>query len=282
MLDKISERVYADTSGQNGGNFGCVVLDDQVVFVDAGMVHTHTARVCDWVRKEFDLPITKLIYTHSHSDHVYGAQGLGILSIIASEQMLSMCEENLKSRWKREAIIESMESRKEERPALWESVQTLEIKLPDIIFSEKISIGSKRDLEVVLRGGHTMGSATVSVEPEHVLFIGDLIFNGVIPYAGDPTCNPDRWIEGLEDIISSDYTTIIPGHGKICDNSELQRHVSFLSELRDRVLNALADGLTQEEFIEKGLFPDYHLETFEYRGPMAIAQFYNHYGAKQQ
>lgn len=278
MLDRVSDRIYADVSGKAGGNFGFVVLDEDIVFIDAGMIHMYTEQVSDWAIKEFKKPLTKLIYTHSHSDHVFGAQGLGAVCCIGSAQMRAICDKNLNAHWKLDSIIESVKSRKDERPELWDAIQTLQLKLPDILFDEQLIIGSNHDLIVEHRGGHTAGSSTIAVEPEHILFIGDLIFSGVFPYAADPTCDPDEWISILERIILDEYEAIIPGHGPICDNSELEKQIAFLSDLRDAVKEALSEGLSKEEFLQQKPLPSQYQEGSQHRAPITVEHFYNFYG----
>lgn len=282
MLDRISERVFADVSGKFGGNFGLVVLDDQIVFIDSGQVHTHTSKVTDWVLSEFNLPITKVIFTHYHSDHVFGAQGLGNVSRIGSARMREICTTNLDENWRREAIIEGMRSRKDERPELWNAVQSLELRLPDIIFETSLKVGDKGDIAVQLMGGHTAGSSVVSIEPEHILFIGDLIFHGTFPYAGDPTSSPDKWIEGLQELIKENYSIIVPGHGAPCDNKELQTHVDFFTELRKRVRDAISREISAEEFLEEGLLPSHYAEGLNQRAPSTIEHYYDFYGMAEK
>jgi hypothetical protein len=33
-LEKVTDRVYADVTGANGGNFGAILLDDEIIMVD--------------------------------------------------------------------------------------------------------------------------------------------------------------------------------------------------------------------------------------------------------
>ncbi len=276
MLDRVTERVYADTSGQYGGNFGFVVLDDQVVFIDAGMVHLHMAEVCNWIETEFSLPVSKLIYTHSHSDHVWGAQGLGSVSRISSIPTQENCAQNMKTQWKHTAIHESAKTWEKERPTLWDAVQTLEIQLPDITFKDTLTIGINNELSLYLFGGHTSGSSIVVVEPEHIVFVGDLIFNGVFPYIGDSSCNPDRWIMALQKVVAADYSIIIPGHGQLCKNDEIERQLVFFEGFKDRVNSAIENGIPIDEFQEKGLVPTLY-ETTPERLKMAIDLYFEFY-----
>jgi glyoxylase-like metal-dependent hydrolase (beta-lactamase superfamily II) len=278
VLQSIVERVFVDTSGKYGGNFGAVVLDDQVVMIDSGMVHPHMAVVKEWVGTEFSLPITKLVYTHSHGDHVLGAQGLGNVSRIGSEPMQQICLENMKDRWQKENLLKGYEPRKDEKPELWEALQTLEIQLPDITFRDGLEIGIGDELQVRLLGGHTAGSSIVIVEPEHVVFIGDLIFNGMFPYIGDPSCNPDRWIMALQHVLAGDYNQVVSGHGPICKNEELEYQIEFFENFRSTVKDAINDGLTHEDYFEKGLMPVFHTEGAEGRAPMAVEFMFKFYG----
>ncbi|MDF1539056.1 MAG: MBL fold metallo-hydrolase [Candidatus Thorarchaeota archaeon] len=277
MLDKVVARVYADTTGKYGGNFGAVVLDDQVVMIDSGMVHPHMTLVKEWVAKEFSLPITKLVYTHSHADHVLGAQGLGEASRIGSEPMQQICLMNMKDRWKKDTLLKGYEQRKEERPEIWNALQSIEIQLPDITFKDRLEIGIGDELQVRLLGGHTSGSSIVIVEPEHIVFIGDLIFNGVFPYIGDSSCNPDRWIMALQHVLEGDYTHIISGHGHVCTNTELEYQIEFFQSFRASVKEAINDGITHDQYFKDGHMPHLYDEGVEGRAPNATEFMFKFY-----
>jgi glyoxylase-like metal-dependent hydrolase (beta-lactamase superfamily II) len=278
VLQSVVDRIYVDMSGSYGGNYGAVVLEDQVVMIDSGMVHTQMDRVRKWIDKEFSLPVTKLVYTHSHGDHVLGAQGLGNISRIGSEPMQQICITNMKDRWKKETLLEGYEPRKDERPELWEALQSLEIQLPDITFRDGLEIGISDEIQVRLLGGHTAGSSIVIVEPEHVVFIGDLIFNGMFPYIGDSSCNPDRWIMALQQVLAGDYNHVISGHGPVCRNEELEYQIDFFEKFRSSVREAINDGLTHEEYTQKNLMPTFHTEGAEGRAPWAVEFMFNFYG----
>ncbi len=278
-LQKVSDRIYADTDGKNGGNLGAVILDDEVVMVDSGMVHNLSRKMHQYVDDTFGLPILKLVITHSHSDHVFGAQAFDPISIIGSANMRKICESNLSGQWKLDAIREYMKPVKDERPELWTSLDDLEIRLPDIVFDNRLILGRKQELTVQLVGGHTIGSSIVVIEPEHIAFVGDLIFNGSFPYAGDPTCDPDQWIIGLECIEAAEYEQIIPGHGSVCGQDEIARHLDFLSTLKERVKHALVEGLTPKKFLEKDLLPDHYAEGADRRGSSAVEHWFDFYKA---
>ncbi|MHA2302141.1 MAG: MBL fold metallo-hydrolase, partial [Candidatus Thorarchaeota archaeon] len=129
-LEKVSNRVYADVTGENGGNFGAIVLDDEILMVDSGMMHLKSSAAKEFLVNKFELPITKILLTHHHSDHVLGAQAFEPMSFISSSQTREICENALDSHWSDEELKAWAEEAKETRPELWESFQTLRILIP--------------------------------------------------------------------------------------------------------------------------------------------------------
>ena len=252
-LKRIAERVYADTSGDNAGHYGAVVLGDEIVLVDSGLMHTKSLDVRKQLEQDHGLPINRMLLTHYHGDHIFGAQAFEPLTIISSPETKDICVENLKGRWRKETLLHDYSQVRNERPELWEALQDLKILVPSETFKNETTLGPKDDITMIHMGGHTAGSSIVVVEPEHVVFVGDLIFNRTFPYAGDPTCNPDKWIEALEEIVRRDFAEVIPGHGPLCEGSDVEDHLEFLRALRTSVKEALKDGVSEHEFIERAL-----------------------------
>jgi cyclase len=276
VLERVSNRVYADVTGENGGNFGAIVLDDEINMVDSGMMHLKSAAAKDFLTSKFGLPITKILLTHHHSDHVFGAQAFEPMSFISSSKTRAICVDALDSNWSDEELKAWAEESKETRPELWESFQSLRVIIPDVVFDEELRFGD----DVIFRhiGGHTAGSSIVIVEPEHILFIGDLLFNKSFPYAGDSSCNPDRWISGLEEIVANEYELIIPGHGPLCGSEGITEEIEFLKKFRDLIKEALDEGLTFEQFIDENRTPDYYLEGAEHRVRVSVQHWFSFYG----
>jgi cyclase len=219
------------------------------------MIHTKSRETKEFLEKETGLPILKLIFTHSHSDHVFGAQAFEPVSLIASMPMRKRCEENLNNDWAPEILKKNYSSMKDERPELWDAIQSLSIRLPDIIFKTHLFLGNNEEISVKLLGGHTAGSSTVISHPHNAIFIGDLIFSGQFPYGGDPTCDPDRWIMALEEVQELGLETIIPGHGPVIGRNGLEGYIEALIDLRANVEDATSSGMTVSEFIEDGMIP---------------------------
>ena len=277
-LKNVIDGIYVCDDGSNGGNHGAIVLDDEVVMIDSGMIHTKSAETRKFLELETNLPIRKLVFTHSHSDHVFGAQAFEPVELIASGPMMKRCKENLKGDWEFTTLLKRYSEIKDERPELWNAVQTLSLRLPDTVFQDKIKIGKDDELLVKLLGGHTSGSSIVISSDHNAIFVGDLIFNGQFPYGGDPTCDPDRWILALEEIHALDYEIIIPGHGPVCSQKEVAEYAEALSELRENVKDALQTGLSVDSFIAREMFPEAITEGAERFADFTLNHWFSFYG----
>lgn len=274
---KLVDGVLVITDGVNGGNTGAIVLEDGIIMVDAGMAHTLTRASYLALIEDYKLPVTSVIYTHSHGDHVLGAQAIEAARFYASVQTDQRCRENVKDSWKREVILRQYAPAKDERPHVWESLQDLIVKLPDVSFDDELELGE--DGEVLLKhvGGHTSGSSFVIDTRNNIIFVGDLIFNGQFPYAGDPSCNPEDWIEALEWVANQKYDYIIPGHGQVCKQSDVEQYIRLLKEFRENIKSAIRDDMTPEEFINLNRFPSGWTEGIDRWGEVSVRHWFNFY-----
>jgi len=58
---------------------------------------------------------------------------------------------------------------------------------------------------------HSDGDMTMLVEPDKVLFSGDIIFQGRIPFVG--SADSKKWLETLTRLETGGLNVLIPGHG---------------------------------------------------------------------
>ena len=277
-LHKLAEGLYADTDGTNGGNFGAIVLEDEVIMIDAGMIHPRSREAKTFLEMKTEKPILKLVFTHSHSDHVFGAQAFEPVSLIGSVPMRNQCERNLRGDWSLDTLKKNYADTKNERPELWEAIQDLSIRLPDVVFRTHLLLGNNEEVSVKLLGGHTAGSSTIISHPHNAIFIGDLIFSGQFPYAGDPTCDPDRWIMALEEVQELGLETVIPGHGPVCGPDEVEGYIQALMDLRANVEDAITSGISIQEFMDEGMIPEYIRNGAERFAERTLKYWFDFYG----
>ena len=138
-LDHISDYVYANLSGETGGNVGIIELKDRVIAVDAqypvsgrdfrSSISSVTAK-----------PVTHLSLTHYHGDHIFGAQAFADCEIVAHQWLKAKMEENLQSVWAPEYREQFFADIKANRPEnLW-LYDGLRIVLPTQIFNERLEL----------------------------------------------------------------------------------------------------------------------------------------------
>ncbi len=102
--------------------------------------------------------------------------------------------------------------------------------------------------------GHTLGH-TGFLTPDKVLFTGDALYQIEIwerhrlPYAIDPA----DVASSLERIRSLDFDWLVPGHGRVVDREEAERHIDFhlaeIEHINKFILEALTTEHTTEETI---------------------------------
>ncbi len=278
VLEKITEKVFAETSGNNGGNMGAIILDDQVIIVDAGMSHTLSSKTRKEIESITDLPMTQLVLTHNHSDHLFGIQAFEPIDVISSKATSDIIAKLLKESWTSKELMEYADEVKNEHPELAKSLRSLKIHPPDTVFEKEMRLGNKNELVVEKLGGHTIGSSILTFEDEGTLFAGDLIFADMFPYAGDPTNNPDEWITALKHIQGSGCKYIIPGHGPVYNRLSVETYIRFLEDLVEMVKNAIEKGLDADTLIKGGIPKPRFTDKYDRFGIISIRRFFDFYG----
>lgn len=252
-LDRVSDRVYANCDGETGGNVGIVVMDDAVVAVDAQYPVSGAdfrASIPEYTGK----PVTHLLLTHVHGDHIFGNQAFEDCEIVSHRRLKEKMEESLGNEWapgNLEKMLEDVKANRPERAYLFEG---LRIVLPTAIFEDRYPLDG---VEMIHLPGHTDCSAVVHVPEDRVLFAGDLIFAETFPWAGDPTADPDQWIQTFKEMLEMDIETYVPGHGPLCTKDEIEIQLSWFQAARDEMADLIAGGATQEHTVSHEYPPFY-------------------------
>ena len=253
-LDRVSERVRANCEGLTGGNVGVVVIEGSVAAVDA----QYPVSAADF-RKSIptvtEKPVTHLLLTHVHGDHVFGNQAFEDCEIVSHYRLKERMEESLRNEWapgNLEKMLEDVRRNRPERAYLFEG---LRIVLPTTTFEEAWGVDG---VEMIHTGGHTDCSSVVYVPEDRVLFAGDLIFAKTFPWAGDPTADPDAWMEAFERMLSMDVEAIVPGHGPLCDLEEVEAQLEWFEAVREEMSGLIDDGASEEEAVNHDGYPVFY------------------------
>ena len=242
-LKQVSEHVYyvqgqAGIATDNEGfisNAGFIVTDEGVVVFDALGTPSLADLLLTKIRSVTDKPILKVIVSHYHADHIYGLQVFKELGakIIAPKGVIDYLSSS------------AAEERIEERRFSLEPWvnETTYLVSPDIIIDKSMTFehgGMKFTLDI-LGAAHSDGDLTLYVEPERVLFSGDIIFEGRVPYLGD--ANTKKWLNTLIQMETSKVTALIPGHGPAAKNPNkaISATRNYLAKIRTVMSKAVVN-----------------------------------------
>ena len=260
-LDRVSGRVYANCDGETGGNVGVVVMGDSVVAVDA----QYPGSAYDFresIRSVSEKPVSHLLLTHVHGDHVFGNQAFEDCVIVSHRRLREKMEASLAAEWAPGNLEKMLEGIRRDRPERAWLFEGLRIVLPTDVFEDRYVLG---DVEMINLGGHSDCSSVVYVPDEGVLFAGDLMFAGTFPWAGDPTADPDVWIEAYRQILGMDWNICIPGHGPLCDKGEFRVQLEWFEAVRDEMGRLIGEGASMEEAVAHAGYPKFHESTGDRR-----------------
>ena len=208
-------------------NAGFVVTDDGVVVVDALGSPALADELIAEIRRVTAQPIRYVIVTHFHADHIYGLQafkavGATIIAHPAGREYLSSdtAQRRLEA------------SRQEMFP--WIDDQTRLLGADRWLDQEDstLRVGSHAFRIRHVGPAHTPEDLVVYVPKAGVLFAGDLVFRGRIPYVGQ--ADSRQWIESLTTLIGFKPRLVIPGHGPVSTEpvADLELTRDYLMHLR--------------------------------------------------
>jgi glyoxylase-like metal-dependent hydrolase (beta-lactamase superfamily II) len=131
-----------------------------------------------------------------------------------------------------------------------DGLDELTLRYPNETFEQsKMIEGSKRTVQVITYGGgHTDSDVFLWLPDDQIIFMADLLFNRLQPWAGDG--NPSEWAEILEKIKTLKPKIWVPGHGAVTDVSTADVIQQYMLALDKSVADAIERGLSAEEIAE--------------------------------
>jgi glyoxylase-like metal-dependent hydrolase (beta-lactamase superfamily II) len=252
-LKRVSEHVYfvqgiPGVATDNEGfisNAGVIVTGAGVVVFDALGTPALSRLLLEKIRMITDEPVVRVIVSHYHADHIYGLQvfedlDAEILAPAGSEKYLAS---------------DSARERLEERRFTldpWVNDST-RLVFPDQYLSEgkQFRLGDVEFVITVVGNAHSDGDLTMYVEPDRVLFSGDIIFEGRVPFLGDS--NTRRWVRILERMEKEQLVALVPGHGGVADkpNEAISLTRRYLMYLREKMGAAVNEFVPFSEAYEE-------------------------------
>ncbi len=111
---------------------------------------------------------------------------------------------------------------------------------PDITFKERmtITLGETRLTLLYAGPAHSSSDIMMMVEPDGVLFAGDIVQNGRIPFMNSEDVSTTQWLRALDEVAALDPKFIIPGHGRT--STEAKQAIAFTRDYIQYVRDTMA------------------------------------------
>lgn len=250
QLVKLGEHSYfvqgqpGAASSENQGfmsNAGFVVTPAGVVVFDALASPPLAEKLLGLIRGVTPQPIRTVIVSHYHADHFYGLQvfkaaGAEIWAHRAAEGATRTEEAAARLAQRKEALFPWVD----EHTRLLEADRFLEgdadFELGGVHFALR-HVGP----------AHSSEDMAMLVREDGVLYAGDLVFRGRVPYVGD--ADSRAWIGALDRLIALKPRVLVPGHGNPSTDPEpdLVFVRNYLEYLRREMGKAARDFVPFEE-----------------------------------
>lgn len=217
-----------------GGNIGMLAGPDGVFLVDDQYAPL-TDKIVAAIRTVSDQPIRVVINTHLHPDHTGGNENFGRMGA------LTVGHDNVRLQMARLEYAEEP---------------------PTVTFSQDMTFNVNDEVINVFKipNAHTDGDSFIRFENANVIHTGDTFRTTGYPYidmrSGGSFLGTIRAHDLLIDIADVD-TKILPGHGVVVGVDVVRDTRDMLLTLRDRVQQAINDGLSVGEAQAAGLTADF-------------------------
>lgn len=221
-----------------GGEDGLVVVD---TLASTRAMHETLASI----RALGTGPVTAVVNTHEHFDHVLGNAEFPGVPIHAHENTAVALT----------AFAASRTSYQGERAA---EIDASPVVVPTETFSSArvIDLGD-RQVELIHPGrGHTAGDIVVRISDVDVLLTGDLVEESAPPAYGED-CWPMEWPIALDLAISlmTDETVVVPGHGAVVTLDFVYEQRGLIGVVAETIRDLAGRGVPASQALDQGEWP---------------------------
>jgi len=246
-VEQLKDNLFVLRGAGGGGNTGVFVTTTGVVVVDSKNPGWGQP-ILDQIKTLTNNPVTTLINTHSHGDHVSGnVEFPTTVEIVAHETTRANME-----------VMRPYTGRTEPPDNVFDDSNGQ--GLPTRTFADRMSLGSGADqVDLYYFGrGHTGGDAWVVFPALRALHAGDIFLGKRVPFLdaanGGSGVEIGESVQRAHDTIQ-DVDTIITGHSTQMTWSDLAEWAAFNRDFLNVVKTGRSAGKTVEEIATSWIMP---------------------------
>lgn len=223
-------------------NIGIVVGERATLVIDSGMGSKNGKIVSDIAMSLS--PSTNKLYlttTHYHAEHATGDGGFPPETVLIRPRVQ---QAELESEGQK--LIDLFSSRSEEDRTLLADYRYLK---PTILFDSdyRLELGGVSVRLMWLGAAHTKGDELILVEPDSVLFSGDVVQNKTGPFFYCGECTPKSWLAVVDKVAELNAKIIVPDHTPPGDASLVAQERGLMADIQSRAMTLKAQGKSAEE-----------------------------------
>jgi glyoxylase-like metal-dependent hydrolase (beta-lactamase superfamily II) len=216
-IEEVKNGLYS-ISG-SGGNVGVRVTTEGVILIDDKFPQNFE-EIQTLVSQVSDQPVKYILNTHHHGDHSGGnIEYINISEIIAHQN-----------------ARDNMVRGNQEAP-------------PRLVFTDQTAVylGGVEVRAFYMGLGHTNGDAVIYFPDLQTVHAGDLLHTTApfIDYANGGSSK--GWVGTMNNILSLDFDTAIPGHGAIMNRSDVIAFRNQMEAVRERMTDLVRSGMPKSD-----------------------------------
>jgi glyoxylase-like metal-dependent hydrolase (beta-lactamase superfamily II) len=252
---EIGDRVFVRRYAFYDQNIGLVLGRAEAMIIDTRSTYAQAREIQEHVRELTDAPIGVVVDTHGHFDHAFGNAIFRPATIWGHERCVTF-------------MVRTGEARKRsiaaEEPELADELAEIVIDPPDRIFAThvRIEVGGREVMLRYLGRGHTDHDVVVDIPETDVVFAGDLLENGNVPFFGD--AYPLDWpatAAALAVRVKDGSGVVVPGHGDHAGRAFADGQAASFEALVEAARRVESGEMPLDEAISTHPFPDHPPEA---------------------
>lgn len=222
-------------------NLGVIEGRDSLAVIDAGVSRAQGQAMYVAIRRMTDKPISHLVLTHMHPDHVLGAEVMAEAgaTIVAHHAMADALT------YRTGTYLQNIQ--RLFPPAEWIGTA---VALPDVGVTDRdaIDLGGRRVELRAWPSAHTDNDLTALDVATGTFFTGDLVFRELTPVVDGSLAGWLSWLQGEP---AGQARLIVPGHGEpTADWAQAHRpQQAFLKALAEATRASIAAGIPMSEAV---------------------------------